>query len=169
MEYITAHKREGWGNPYIKELGIDIKVSIDRKITEEEEKEFYRIGSAIQNMLVKNSMLMSPAYQQRMKTEREELLALFGEEKIYVMEVPNGYHHDIPDPWFKVYTKKGPITIGWRKRVINIDWTDSDIKENGNKLFPDENVTKSDAYEQTKYIHAWGLEKAQEYINKLLS
>jgi hypothetical protein len=171
MEYITVHKREGWGNPYTKSLGIDIRISIGRKITEEEEKEFYRITDEIQRMLVKNSMLMNSDYQQELKNERKELLSLFGDEKVYVVEIENGYDKSIPSPWFKVYTTKGPITIGWRKRVINIDWNESDIKALPTDLFPDEDVTMGGKFGESKkdqYIHAWGYEKAKEYLTKIL-
>ena len=92
---------------------------------------------------------------------------LFGSETIYVEEIPNGYCNRYCCkhlPWFVVTTKVGRITIGWRKRVINIDWEGSAITKKANELFPQEDVTKGD-----KLIHAWGYEKAKEYIGVLLS
>ncbi len=67
-------------------------------------------------------------------------------------------------PWVMVTTQKGHIKLGWRKRVINIDWSESDIDLDGNEIFKDEKVTTGD-----KYVHAWGYEKAIEYLTKLNS
>jgi hypothetical protein len=63
-----------------------------------------------------------------------------------------------------VTTSRGVIKIGWRSRVINIDWSESDIKGLAKELFPNENVTKED-----QYIHAWGYDKAKEYISVLMA
>ena len=67
-------------------------------------------------------------------------------------------------PWIIVTTQKGRIKLGWRKRVINIDWSESDIESDGNEIFKDEKVTTGD-----KYVHAWGYDKAIEYLTKLNS
>jgi hypothetical protein len=60
-------------------------------------------------------------------------------------------------------TKVGPITIGWRKRVISISWKNTDVKQTANQLFPNKDTTK-----EGHLIHAWGYDKAKEYINRLL-
>lgn len=72
-------------------------------------------------------------------------------------------------PWFNVKTEFGNIKIGWRKRVINIDWGSPTVTvrskllhKNISSLFKDEDVTKGN-----DYIHAWGWEKAQEYLTKI--
>ena len=67
-------------------------------------------------------------------------------------------------PWVMVTTQKGRVKLGWRKRVINIDWSESDIVADGREIFKDEDVTTGE-----KYIHAWGCEKAVEYLKKLNS
>lgn len=99
--------------------------------------------------------------------EIEELKNLFGSEAIYTKQIENKYS-DLGSfkfrKWLKVTTRKGIIVIGWRKRVINIDWSRSDIKNTAYDLFPDEDVTKDDYY-----IHAWGINKAKEYIDVLLN
>ena len=67
-------------------------------------------------------------------------------------------------PWVIVTTKKGRIKLGWRKSVMNLDWSGSDITANGEILFEDQNVTKG-----KNYIHCWGEDKAVEYLKKLNS
>lgn len=58
-------------------------------------------------------------------------------------------------PWWLVKTKVGLIKIGWRKRVLNIDWSDTLIRA----IVTDDNVTKSHVG-----VHAWSEEKAIEYL-----
>ena len=64
----------------------------------------------------------------------------------------------------KIFKGAPKIKIGWRKRVIEIDWKDSLNKEYSADLFPDEEVTKYD-----HYIHAWSIEDAKRYIEKVLT
>lgn len=96
-----------------------------------------------------------------------ELFVKAGFDPIHVELIGNEYcsqsccYHI---PWVMVTTQKGRIKLGWRKRVINIDWSESDIDLDGNKIFKDEKVTTSE-----KYVHAWGYEKAVEYLTKLNS
>ena len=47
-----------------------------------------------------------------------------------VWELPNGYdrtHNS--SPWWLVKTHKGLIEVGYRKRVIQLDWSDTDIRK----------------------------------------
>jgi hypothetical protein len=79
--------------------------------------------------------------------------------------IPNEYYTSDPawfGPWFIVETDKGPLRIGSRKSVINIDWSQTKYNHNGDYLFSEENVTKDDAM-----IHAHGKDKAIEYLRKL--
>lgn len=66
--------------------------------------------------------------------------------------------------WFKVETLSGVFEIGWRKRVINIKFSGwKDEKHTSfTELFKDENVTVG-----KDYIHAWGYEKATEYLKRI--
>lgn len=61
--------------------------------------------------------------------------------------------------WMLAKTKFGTFKIGWRKRVINIEF-DGGI--NLKDLFADQDVTKG-----KDFIHAWGVEKATEYVGKI--
>lgn len=79
--------------------------------------------------------------------------------------IPNEYcsrYCCVNRPWIEVITERGSIKVGWRKSVISISW-DENINIDAEFLFPNEEVTK---YERT--IHAWGYEKAKEYLNVIL-
>lgn len=100
------------------------------------------------------------------KEEKEKLLSLFP-DKSFVLEIPNGYCSDWCCkhlPWFTVTTKVGPITIGWRKRVISIDWKQTVRTKTSNELFAKEDVTK-----EYKLIHAWSYEDAKRYVNAIIN
>ncbi len=60
------------------------------------------------------------------------------------------------DPWWMIETQYGYITIGWRKRVISIEWD-----------FADCIVTEDDVTKATNYVHAYKEEKAIEYLKNL--
>lgn len=85
---------------------------------------------------------------------------------IGVYELQNGYWPDVPEyakerresPWWLVNTSGGLVKIGWRKRVINIDWSATSIR----KEITSDDVTKDD----TK-VHAWSYFKALEYLTEL--
>jgi hypothetical protein len=83
--------------------------------------------------------------------------------KVVLSEIPNRYWPDAygpQAPWFLARMPYGNIVIGWRKRVISIDW--SDTKMDLYQLFASEDVTKE------KYlVHAWGKDKAVEYLKKI--
>jgi hypothetical protein len=99
--------------------------------------------------------------QQRAQHQRRELLALFP-APIFVEAIGNGY---CPNaccrhlPWFVVTTTIGRFKIGWRKRVIELDWSGTLATKTAAVLFPGEEVTKFD-----RTIHAWGYDAAQQYI-----
>lgn len=89
-----------------------------------------------------------------------------GFEDFVLISIPNEYCHDIKNcticsSWFNVETKWGVIKIGWRKRVINIDWSHIE-KVNGNEIFKDQETTTGEYM-----VHAWGYEKCIEYLEKL--
>lgn len=78
--------------------------------------------------------------------------------------IPNQYDDwEGYKPWFIVTTPDGKIKIGWRKRVINIEWLD-DYKQ-FSEQFKDEDTTCDFNY-QERYIHAWGKDKCIEYLKR---
>ena len=166
MEYVILHKEEGFG--IYGGLGIEIKIATTREMPDLNDKEIWKAKDEAVEMI--KSEIMAKIIQNDPKTKKEikenkKLIELFN-DPIYVEEIPNGYcdryccRHL---PWFVVTTKIGRIEIGWRKRVINIDWKDTIQNKTAEELFPDENVTK---FERT--IHAWSEEKAKEYLDKII-
>ena len=90
-----------------------------------------------------------------------EIFKNAGFEKFKLKAIANGYCPcESCGPWFIVTTPIGNWTVGWRKRVINIEWPS--LKFDAESLFKDESVTKSNIM-----IHAYGKDKASEYINKI--
>ncbi len=99
--------------------------------------------------------------------ELTELFKSAGFETIHVETIESGYCKEsccYKFPWIIVTTPKGRIKLGWRKRVMNLDWSESDITAMGEILFKDEKTTTGE-----KYIHCWSKEKAVEYLKKLNS
>ncbi len=64
------------------------------------------------------------------------------------------YYH----PWWFVKTPRGWIMIGWRKRVMEIDWKDTDIRH----VVTEEQLTKGE-----DHVHAYSEAKAIEYLTTL--
>lgn len=103
---------------------------------------------------------------ERARQEKQDILALFP-QPIFVEEIPNGYSPDCYStqhlPWFVVTTKVGRFTIGWRRRVIEIDWSETRGTKTSAELFASEDVTK-----EKRLIHADSYEKAKQYIAAII-
>ncbi len=102
------------------------------------------------------------------------LLAGFEIEKSY--KLANEYwpesYTDIRQnsPWWLVKTKYGMIKIGWRKRVINIDWSDTEYRDGESKFWDGRDIdviTTDNVTTDPTYIHAYGYAKAVEYLSIL--
>ena len=99
-----------------------------------------------------------------------QLMSRIYEDADYQFELlPNGYCNESccsHIPWFLFHTIDGDIIMGWRKRVISIEWQENykpfDMKE----LFGEEDVTQWEE-DGNRGIHAWGKEKAYEYLQKV--
>lgn len=61
-------------------------------------------------------------------------------------------------PWWLVITEFGPIEIGWRKRVISIDWQDTAARIE---------VTNDDVTKDKTMVHACSYVKALQYLTTL--
>lgn len=165
MTYVDAGRHESIGRE--GEIGVEVRVCVPGGVVTEAQG---RIVSQKTEEIHK--LLTAEVYRsdsERYKTtvlERELLLSCF-EQPIFVEAIPNGYCPDIcceHRPWYIVTTAKGRIKIGWRKRVITIDWRDSVLTQTADELFPGEDTTKID-----RLIHAWNYEKARYYIQQLMN
>lgn len=98
------------------------------------------------------------------REEAESILTLAGLRPDRMWELANNYWPDTPSydsvrrPWWLCKTYIGLIRIGWRKRVLSIDWEDTGIKA----IVTDDDVTKEETM-----VHAWSQEKAVEYMKHL--
>lgn len=138
---------------------------IDRKLSEDEETALYKARDIIEDALLKGNTGANPKTHAKAAIDRAGIIACFGNNALYVEEIPNEYCNRgccAFYPWFIVTTPMGRIKIGWRKRVINIDWSDAKARVRGEELTADD-VTKG-----ADYIHAYGYEKAKEYLAKLV-
>lgn len=100
--------------------------------------------------------------------EARSLFNLAGIDVLAVEPLIDGYNFRPDDPrffettprqvWWFVKTCAGWIKIGWRKRVINIDWTDTPVRV----LLNNEQTTMSECL-----IHAWSTEDALRYLKQL--
>lgn len=94
------------------------------------------------------------------------LFLLAGFTEFVLEDIPNEYCPcEVCGPWFllrqsgKGRRGKRVLKIGWRKRVINIDWSEYTSNPDLLAKFDGEDVTKWETG-----IHAWGKEKAIEYL-----
>ena len=152
---------------YEEHGGLKLEIFLDagRELTDNDNRKIRKYADKIIEAIHTETNLIDPEQQKEKIEMREEILSLFN-QTVYVEEIPNGYCSSsccVNKPWFIITTKVGRIKIGWRKRVISIDYSDTIVKEGAEALFPNEDTTR---YE--KVIHAWSLEDAKKYLNKII-
>lgn len=105
---------------------------------------------------------MTPWYGAELKeSEVKSIFELAGIKILKIFPILNQYHSggsgekQYWHPWWMVKTKYGLIEIGWRKRVISIDWEDTNIRTI---------VTTDDLTKKPEYVHAYSIAKAVEYL-----
>jgi hypothetical protein len=106
-----------------------------------------------------------PEHSEKSKWETFE--AMFKQAGLAIekhREITNGYFPRCytksvaENPWWLVKTPWGFIEIGWRKRVISIDWSGTPLR----MIITQDDVTKSETM-----VHAWTEEKCVEYLTEL--
>lgn len=103
--------------------------------------------------------------------KKEHAVALFemaGFDVKSVHELPNGYwppayvEARAASPWWLLETQYGLVKIGWRKRVISIDWEPTGFSDQESA------VPRGDQTTATEHlVHAWTYPKALEYLTTL--
>lgn len=166
LDYKQIASSEGIGA--YGSIGIKILIAHQRDLTEDEITDIQMAAMKITGSIMYKTIELDPRTIAANKEDKAKIIALFP-DAIFVEEIPNGYSSGISSPWFIITTRIGRIKIGWRKRVINIDWTESLVKEQGDELFPEINNTKGTKYDKEHYIHAWGYEEAKIVIDRLFT
>lgn len=167
-DYKIVHGQESYGN--LGGFGVRVMVATTRPDIDLKADPLNMVAwkavDAIFEEVGAQAIQHEPEYLENAADQKARLLALFP-QPIFAKAIPNGYcpryccRHL---PWFIVTTPIGHFTIGWRKRVIQIDWSETLCLKTAEFLFPLDDVTKSD-----RMIHAWSYEKAAEYIATILA
>lgn len=189
--YTMIHGEEGWGSKGSFGIKIFVKDSerekLDLPLNRHGKKELFNTDGDYTHVYAAAKILkvglrgetekLKPDFAEKKAKRKEYYRNIFSEAgltPVYMQELPNGYCPEggwccLDDPWFKITTTFGHITIGWRKSVINLDWSESDLKKSGADLFPNEDVTKGGQYSDNNkhFIHCWGDKKAIEYLKVL--
>lgn len=97
------------------------------------------------------------------EAEAKSLFTLAGLKVNRVWKLQNQYWPDVDDylkirakhPWWLVMTDHGLVELGWRKRVISIDWSATNVRA----VVTTDDVTKCETL-----VHAWGFPDAVKYL-----
>lgn len=163
MKEITLFKEDG--HTSMGEYGIELKIKVPNSFSKKRFEGTYELLEKLKDEVLTEMVLSSPNIEKKIKEKTRSILNLFP-ELVFAERIENEYWSDwrgIDEPWFLVTTKFGRIKIGKRKRVYLIDWNQTFCSLSAEELFPKEDVTKFDCS-----IHAWSLEKAKEYIEKIM-
>jgi hypothetical protein len=168
-EYIEAARREvGYVNG--ETVGLKILIAIGPPaLTDDDAWIMSEATEELIEKLMTARTARDPKTLQAKDAMQESFRQIFvhaGLTPLFMKEIPNEYcgrHCCLGKPWFIVTSKIGPVKIGWRKRVINIDWSQSECaRDIGQVLFPNLNVTVG-----TSFIHAWSDNDASVYLDRL--
>jgi len=147
-------------------LGVKIWVAIRRKLLPEDALAASRCAEQIMEGLQRNTAENDPELQKEHVRLLEEYASLFKQRPIFIKEIPNKYWNNwygVHRPWAIITTSSGHFEVGWRKRVLSIDWSQTLIEETAEAMFPDEPVTKDG-----RLIHAHTVEDARRYITRIM-
>lgn len=167
LDYKPLYMSEAWGAS--GSFGIRIFVASGSPLPDLESEAIttaaYNSVHSLESAIRGEMLVQSEKGRKETEENRKCLTALFA-DPIWVDEIPNGYSSDWQFrtvPWFIVTTRIGRFKIGWRKRVIHLEWTETLCSTSAEDLFPGEDSTRYD-----RVIHAWTLEKAGEYIARII-
>ena len=166
MEYKVLSGMESLGRDF---LGIRVMVMLSREFTSEDETNASRCVRQLSTLLQKETARLDPQTEVMKAKEKgafEHAFTTGGFPVIFMEAIPNEYWGDdaiaLSSPWYLVTTPKGHFKVGWRKRVIVLDWERSTIQASADQTFPTEDTTKGD-----RMIHCWSYEKLAKYLTVL--
>jgi hypothetical protein len=166
--YKEARRIEATGGYGWYGLQINIAMENDECIESERVRNaLYHAEKLVSNAVQLEQVLSDKDKVNQAKADQQKLVEQFP-EPIYVKEIPNGYWGDdhpagVLNPWLLVTTRIGVFKVGFRKRVIELSWEDTDAKSvDGDEIFKDEGVTV-----EQSMVHAWSFEKLGEYIARI--
>lgn len=167
--YKSVHLHESWGK---EALGVQVLFSGPIDISAQDAEELRYLTYRFTEEFMEGVRFYLAKKDTSVGISRSKMIidlrGCFPVGGLEYVEVPNEYCSRAccyARPWLSVLTSKGPIKIGWRKSVINIDWSGllpGRIKDSS--IFDDQEVTHGNYF-----VHAWGYEKAAEYLKKILS
>lgn len=173
-DFKQAYRAEHHFSGKYGHFGLQIKIAIPREFCGEDNRIMDQVAEEIQEAIMRTTVARDPEEQRQRDEEQKKFMECFGNRNIFAEAIPNQY---CPrwccsmKPWYKVTTSRGIITVGWRKRVIHLEWeprvtggVNADTMFPNEKVYGDVDVTRYDCV-----IHAYGYEKLTEYLNKLLS
>ena len=171
MHYRVVDSREVTNLSTNTTFGIRISVLLERDLSESEQKlcrDFiYDLTDAVDDTNALNNVVLRKEGE-----ARAQVLERLFEQPIYAERVKNSYEGDrvagqIASPWLRVTTSVGHFVVGWRKRVINIDYSGINVK--GLAAVQDADPFSAiDVTKTSTSIHAWGLENARNYIATII-
>ena len=88
----------------------------------------------------------------------QAIFLLAGIEVSEWIATPNNYHYSYNNYWYMANTEYGLIHIGWRKRVISIDWSRTEYRGE---------ITEDNTTKEPDLVHAWSYISAIEYLKTL--
>lgn len=139
-------------------------------------------AESLLNAVRRQDRMLDPVVKQSEKDTKSSIAKAFSQPGglIFMEAIPNGYWRptdpwSVGDPWYRVATSVGHFVVGWRKRVLHLDWKDTVLRSRkaegrnerpvpgGEEVFPKEEVTRWESG-----IHAYGFDKLTEYIQTLM-
>lgn len=96
-----------------------------------------------------------------MKDKLMAVALLAGLEYTEVHKLPNAYWPNSPDPWLLFVCDGGTVTMGWRKRVLHVEWTIGDAD-----AIEDEDLKWIS--HASRFFHAWDWIQAVRFLSRVV-
>ena len=110
------------------------------------------------------------AWKAKWLIEAKKIFDAAGLTEAQFKEMPNRYCGPLCCPhkvWLTVATRFGEFVIGWRKRVINIEWGVTSIRVPESifeKMLSNMNITHDETF-----VHAYSYEDAAQYLTAVIN